>query len=130
MQTEFAIYTSEGDVETYTVKYWEFADANFEHNTVAYWEFPSSGVAYDAVQVNEAILTGCILVIPSEGVVGLADTWPIAITKVSGNLHSMNGRDWATKVEQNSEATGIAPLMFELAADIAERMGFETVRNR
>jgi hypothetical protein len=29
-----------------------------------------------------------VLVIPSEGVVGIADTWPIAVTQEHGALHT------------------------------------------
>lgn len=49
--------------------------------------FDSSGDAYDATQCDESIKTGDCLVIPSEGVVGIADTWPIALTENPGELH-------------------------------------------
>lgn len=50
--------------------------------------FPNSRAAYDATQIGEAPL-GTVLLIPSEGVVGLAWTWPIAITAACGELHSI-----------------------------------------
>ena len=57
--------------------------------------FDSTGEAYNACQCNSEIKTGDTLVIESEGVVGLADTWPFAITDESGDLHSVN-RETAT----------------------------------
>ena len=57
--------------------------------------FDSTGEAYNACQCNSEIKTGDTLVIGSEGVVGLADTWPFAITDESGDLHSVN-REAAT----------------------------------
>lgn len=57
--------------------------------------FDSTGEAYNACQCNSEIKTGDTLVIGSEGVVGLADTWPFAVTDESGDLHSVN-REAAT----------------------------------
>lgn len=51
--------------------------------------FRSTGDAYDACQCDESIKRGDVLVIESEGVIGVADTWPIAVTVVNGNLHSL-----------------------------------------
>lgn len=51
------------------------------------WSFDCSRDAYDACQCLEAIKTGDILVIDEERVVGLADTWPIAVTAEAGGLH-------------------------------------------
>ena len=50
--------------------------------------FDSTGDAYDACQCDENVTRGDILYIPSENVVGLADTWPVAITKEYGQLHT------------------------------------------
>jgi len=49
--------------------------------------FDSSGEAYDTVQSDKSIEDGDILYIPSEGVVGIADTWPLAVTHNRGKLH-------------------------------------------
>ena len=51
------------------------------------WTFDSTGEAYDACQSSDAILKGDILLIAGERVIGIADTWPVAITKRSGKLH-------------------------------------------
>ena len=50
--------------------------------------FPSSGSAYNGCQTNENIHDGDIIHVPSEGVVGLAGTWPAAVTKNYGQLHA------------------------------------------
>ena len=51
-------------------------------------QFDTTGEAYDATQCFEEIKTGDILVIESERVVGIADTWPVAVTKERGHLHA------------------------------------------
>lgn len=57
--------------------------------------FHSSGEAYDATQCNEEIKNGDVLVIPSEKVIGVAYTWPIAVTKEHGAFHSFeDGSDF------------------------------------
>lgn len=50
--------------------------------------FATTKEAYDATQTGEAPL-GSVLLIPSEGVVGLAWTWPVAVTVASGELHQV-----------------------------------------
>jgi len=57
------------------------------HNTIR--RFDSTGEAYDACQTGEAE-KGDLLWIPSEGVVGFADTWPFAVTRQHGALHVAN----------------------------------------
>ena len=57
------------------------------------WIFDSSGEAYDACQCRDEIKTGHILIVPNEKVVGIAHTWPIAVTVERGNLHEV--RSWA-----------------------------------
>ena len=51
--------------------------------------FESTGDAYDACQCDESVRDGDILLIVSEGVVGIADTWPVAVTEKHGNLHTL-----------------------------------------
>lgn len=50
--------------------------------------FESTGEAYDACQCDDRIKNGDTLLIPSEGVVGIADTWPVAVTLAYGDLHT------------------------------------------
>lgn len=55
--------------------------------------FDSTGEAYDACQTDDNINDGDTLLIPSEGVVGIAGTWPVAISKEAGELHSLTNPD-------------------------------------
>ena len=57
--------------------------------------FRMSGEAYDACQTGihyahdgeYEVKTGDILVIEKEKVIGIADTWPVAVTKERGHFH-------------------------------------------
>lgn len=53
------------------------------------WIFDTTGDAYDAVQTHDEIKTGDTLLIPSEQIVGLAYTWPVAVTAQVGKLHTV-----------------------------------------
>jgi hypothetical protein len=59
------------------------------------WTFYSTGDAYDACQCNEEICEGDVLVIEEEKVVGIAGTWPCALTARHGELH-LTTRDLRT----------------------------------
>jgi hypothetical protein len=51
-------------------------------------ECGSTTDAYDHCQCNDSFKNGDTLHIPSEKVVGIVDTWPLAITKEYGALHT------------------------------------------
>ena len=51
--------------------------------------FASTGNAYDAVQTDETIAVGDTLLILDEEVVGVAMTWPFAVTAKPGKLHAV-----------------------------------------
>lgn len=51
-------------------------------------EFDSTGDAYDACQCYDEIKDGDLLLIKSERVVGIAGTWPVAVTAKNGKLHT------------------------------------------
>ena len=51
--------------------------------------FASTANAYDAVQTDETIAAGDTLLILDEGIVGVAMTWPFAITAEPGKLHAV-----------------------------------------
>ena len=50
--------------------------------------------AYNLSQGLPQTDNGAILYIPSENIVGVVNTWPIAVTKEAGHLHTPN--DWKT----------------------------------
>lgn len=54
-----------------------------------YHGFATSGNAYDATETDEAIKTGDTLLILPERVVGVANTWPFAVTSHFGHLHAI-----------------------------------------
>jgi len=50
--------------------------------------FSDTVEAYDACNCDSEVKTGDTILIPSEGVVGLAWTWPVAVTTTCGSLHA------------------------------------------
>lgn len=50
-------------------------------------QFVTTGEAYDACQCYDEIKKGDILLITDDCVVGIADTWPVAVTVKRGHLH-------------------------------------------
>lgn len=58
-------------------------------NTIKVHSFGTTGEAYDACQCDENIKNGDVLLIAPECVVGLAWTWPFAISKRRGHLHTL-----------------------------------------
>lgn len=81
--------------------------------------FDDSTDAYDMSQCDESIEPGHCLVVLSEGVVGIADTWPIAVTKNAGNLHS------AEEGFDPIAGRSISTEQVELAKSVALAHGFE-----
>lgn len=79
--------------------------------------FQSTAAAYDAAMSSDDVETGDVLVIPSERVVGLADTWPVAVTVEGGELHHV--RDGMTL-----EAYGFTAERVVAAEVIATSLGF------
>ena len=76
-------------------------------------KFDSSGEAYDACQCDEDVCVGDILIIESEEIVGIADTWPIAITTANGDLHIPRADfDWKSA---SGEPYKFVQLSFEIA---------------
>jgi hypothetical protein len=53
------------------------------------FSFDSTGDAYDACQTDYQIKKGDLLVIESEKVIGIAHTWPVAVTSEPGALHTL-----------------------------------------
>lgn len=85
--------------------------------------FASTGDAYDMTQCSDNIKTGDLLVIESEKVVGFADTWPVAITKERGALHSIkDGRVVGYLTE-----LGVTEAMLKSAIEMCRELGFPLV---
>lgn len=83
-------------------------------------QFETSGEAYDATQYRDDIANGDVLLVVSEGVVGVADTWPVAVTIAAGKLHTPGeGYSLASVFEGRAAAVGIAA-----AKAVATRHGF------
>jgi hypothetical protein len=53
--------------------------------------FETTAAAYDACQCDSSLKDGDILIIQSERVVGVVDTWPMAVTVDHGKLHPFYG---------------------------------------
>ena len=75
-------------------------------------KFESTGEAYGACQCDERINKGDVLVIIPEGVVGIAHTWPFAITTEAGKLHKMaDGYSLARIAAEDGFPDNTAPAM-------------------
>ena len=87
------------------------------------WKFESTADAYDATQCNDDIHDGDILLIANECVVGVADTWPMAVTVAHGELHptkpTISWHDIAVR-------TGIDYECFRAARELARQLGYPT----
>lgn len=86
--------------------------------------FASTGNAYDAVQCDEAIHNGDTLIVLTEEVVGVAMTWPFAVTQRHGNLHALSApRDGETFADL-ARSLHVSAADIEHAAEIARCFGF------
>ena len=85
--------------------------------------FASTGNAYDATQCDEAIKSGDTLLVLAEQVVGIAMTWPFAITEANGNLHALSSPRPGETLDDLAKALGVTRTDFEHAVDLARRLG-------
>lgn len=81
--------------------------------------FDSSGDAYDATQCDDSIKKGDALVIQSEGIVGLAWVWPVAVTVQTGDLHAVNGSAASVVLD-----AGWTPAQIRAAVELADGFQF------
>ncbi len=86
--------------------------------------FASTGNAYDATQCDEAIHTGDTLIVLTEEVIGVAMTWPFAVTLAHGNLHALSALRTGETLADLARSLHVSPADFEHAAKIARRFGF------
>ncbi len=96
----------------------------FAFETRRHHAFASTGNAYDATQCDEAIGTGDTLIILAEGVVGIAMTWPFAVTQASGHLHALAAPREGDTLGALASSLGVQSADFEHAAQMARQLGF------
>jgi len=82
-------------------------------------KFDCTSDAYNAVQCDENIKNGDLLFIPSEKVIGIAYTWPFAVTKSHGALHTV-----ANNADGRAVTNEFRRSMIE-ACQFADDLGFE-----
>lgn len=85
--------------------------------------FETSGNAYDAVQTDDRIATGDLLLIMDEAVVGVAMTWPFAVTAEPGHLHQVAPKAGNT-FDQLATSLGVEPASMSRAVTLARQLGF------
>ena len=75
---------------------------------VTWHQFDSTEEAYDACQCDDAVKNGDVLHIPTEGVVGIADTWPCAVTVDKGDLHATRSPELGGRIPAYQIALAVA----------------------
>lgn len=85
--------------------------------------FETTGNAYDGVQTDERIVTGDLLLIMNEAVVGVAMTWPFAVTAEAGHLHQVAPKPSET-IDQLATSLGVEPAAMTRAVALARQLGF------
>ena len=86
--------------------------------------FGSTGNAYEAVQTDETIAAGETLLILDERVVGVAMTWPFAITVEPGKLHAVCEPGAGETLEHIEKALGVPDGSIARACRLARTLGF------
>jgi len=84
--------------------------------------FSNTAAAYDACQCDESIRNGDLLVITSEGVIGLAWTWPLAVTVAHGELHY--AKEGVARIDRLLKDSGITVGQVRVAIEHADAHGF------
>ena len=96
----------------------------FAFDTQRHHAFASAGNAYDAAQCDEAIRTGDTLVVLAEEVVGIAMTWPFAVTNAHGKLHALACPREGEMLVDLARSLHVSPADFEHAVELARCLGF------
>jgi len=86
--------------------------------------FASTGNAYDAVQTDETITAGDTLLVLDEGVVGVAMTWPFAITAEAGKLHALCEPGGGETLADIEKALDVPDGSIARACRLARTLGF------
>ncbi|MBL1115374.1 hypothetical protein JK364_23675 [Streptomyces sp. 110] len=82
--------------------------------------FASTMEAYNATQCYEEIRDGDVLLIESEKVIGIASTWPFALTESFGELH-------VTTANPRTNQDGIFAAGVDLGEQLARERGWRIV---
>lgn len=86
--------------------------------------FASTGNAYDAVQTDETIAAGDTLLMLDERVVGVAMTWPFAVTAEVGKLHAVCEPGAGETLGHIEKALGVPDGSIARACRLARVLGF------
>ena len=86
--------------------------------------FETTGNAYDVVQTDETIRTGDTLVVLAEQVIGIAMTWPFAVTASAGKLHQIKPGVPGDTLAKIADELGIDEAALGHAVDLAKALGF------
>ena len=86
--------------------------------------FETTGNAYDAVQTDETIRTGDTLVVLAEQVVGIAITWPFAVTAEAGKLHAVKTPEPGEPLTRIASEPGVTEADMDHAIALAAAFGF------
>jgi len=86
--------------------------------------FATSGNAYDGVQTDERIATSNLLLVLDEAIVGIAMTWPFAVTAEAGNLHQIAAKPGET-CKHLATSLGVEAAAIGRAIALARKLGFE-----
>lgn len=89
-----------------------------ESSTGGPTEFRSSKEAYDAIQTGKCP-QGSIFTVPSERIVGIADTWPVALTKEYGVLHQFKD---GLSTEEKARTLKVSSEVIQQAEQMAQEM--------
>lgn len=91
-------------------------------------EFSSTHRAYDACQCDARIANGDTLHVPSEKVVGVANTWPFAVTKAYGELHTPAKHVMLSEILEDDKYGKPIGLMNGMRAiDFASNQGYDVL---
>ena len=89
--------------------------------------FESTRAAYDACNSEDLMTTGRPFTVKSEGCVGVAWAWPIAVTEAYGGLHrtERHPAQWTAKDDYDRRVNERLTAGAMEAIAIAKRLGFK-----
>ena len=99
-----------------------------EDGHIRAWSFDDTGEAYDACQCDPAIRNGDVLLVEAEHVVGIAGTWPIAVTRMIGVLHTPAAGYTLLGVTELASHSTYPPGCVRAALEVAKARGWEVRR--